>query len=89
MVFGTEGGLYKYEKSTDKFVADCSLGKQFCDGSRDIFSFTQTCDGKVWIAGLFNKTGEIGVATLNGNTYNWYSKPFKIIPEMMVLAFYI
>ena len=85
-VFGTEEGLYKYDN--DHFSPDTSLGKQFCNGSRDVFSFIQMRNGNIWISGLQNKTGEIGLASKSGTSYKWYSSAFKLIPEMMVLAFY-
>jgi serine phosphatase RsbU (regulator of sigma subunit)/ligand-binding sensor domain-containing protein len=94
LIFGTEKGLIVFDKASNKFVpfqgnSTEKLPKQFYDGSRDIFSFQQDFQGNLWAAGLFNKTGEIAFCEKQANgTYNYIYKPFKNIPEMMVLAFY-
>jgi serine phosphatase RsbU (regulator of sigma subunit) len=87
---GTDKGLCRYDKSTDRFVPDSTFGKQFCNGSRDVFSFISDKQRKVWISGLNNRLGPIGISTpLKDGTYEWNSAPFRTIPEMMVLAFYV
>ncbi len=91
LIFGTEGGLYRYDDIGDKFVPDTSFGDKFCNGTRDVFSFAQKKNGDVWMSGLNNAKGEIGVVKQynEGKSNIWNSIPFRMIPEMMVLAFYV
>ncbi len=91
LIFGTEKGLIVFDQASNKFVPFAGkLPKELSDGSRDVFSFQQDFKGNVWAAGLFNKTGEIMLGEKQANeTYQTIAKPFKSIPEMMVLAFYV
>jgi serine phosphatase RsbU (regulator of sigma subunit)/ligand-binding sensor domain-containing protein len=91
LLFGTEKGLIIFDKASNKFVPFVgTLPKQFYDGSRDVFLFQQDTKGNLWASGLFNKTGEIVLCEKQANgDYNYITKPFKSIPEMMVLAFYV
>jgi serine phosphatase RsbU (regulator of sigma subunit)/ligand-binding sensor domain-containing protein len=92
IIFGTEKGLITFDKASNKFVPFKGLPTNLQDGSRDVFSFIQDDKGNVWLSGLFNKTGEIALLepnTTSKGTYNYLSAPFKPIPEMMVLAFYV
>jgi serine phosphatase RsbU (regulator of sigma subunit)/ligand-binding sensor domain-containing protein len=91
LVFGTEKGLIIFDKASNKFLPFIgTLPKQLYDGSRDIFSFQQDKQGNLWASGLFNKSGEIAFCEkLPNGSYNYITKPFKSIPEMMVLAFYV
>lgn len=89
VIIATEGGMYRFDAENDRFIPDTTIGKQFCDGSRDIFCFQELDNGDVWMSGLNNRQGEIGVARKTGeNQYEWYAAPFKRIPEMMVLGIY-
>jgi signal transduction histidine kinase/ligand-binding sensor domain-containing protein len=89
-LFGCENGLYLYNDSTDRMEPISSFGSQFCSGERDVFNFIPTEQGRVWISGLNNKRSEIGYLTEgNGGKFDWFAKPFKQIPEMMVLAFFV
>ncbi len=94
LIFGTEKGLIIFDEASNKFVPFTGnetnkLPEKLYNGSRDIFSFQQDKQGNLWASGLFNKSGEIAFCEKlpNGN-YNYITKPFKSIPEMMVLAFY-
>ncbi len=92
IIFGTEKGLIIFDKTQNKFVPFTeNLPPSLHNGSRDIFSFQQDYKGNLWLSGLFNKTGEIALCTPNpnGKGYDYVYKPFKAIPEMMVLAFYV
>ena len=90
LVFGNDKGLNRYNPQLNRMEKECSFGKQFCSGEKDVFTFIPASDNKLWISGLNNKRSETGYLQKNdAGNYEWISKPFKKIPEMMVLAFYV
>ncbi len=90
IVFGTEGGLYKFDKTTNRFIPDSTLTENLYDGSRDVFSFIEDKNKNIWVSGLKNRYSEIGLALKQADgSYRWDSTPFKRIPAMVVLAFYV
>jgi PAS domain S-box-containing protein len=90
LAFGTEFGLYKYNKEHDNFYKDETFKNIFQEKQKDIFSFVEDLEGNVWISQLNNKAGSIGIAKKNINEeYTWNSSIFNRIPEMMVLMFYV
>ena len=91
VIFATEKGLYKYDKTNDKMIPAPELeGTTLSDGSRDIFSFIEGENGNLFYAGLQSATGAMGIAKKQKDgSYQLYETPFKKIPEMMVLAHYL
>lgn len=90
LTFGCSDGLFKYNKEKDQFEPDCALGNQFCDQSRDVFSFIEDQQGNVWVAGLENAKASIGLATKQADgSYSWYETPFKKVAPMFMVAFYV
>jgi len=90
IILGTEKGLYAYNSKTDSFEPFRDLGEQFCNGSRDIASFSEMPDGKIWICSSENRKADIGYLQPNGKGgYDWVYAPFRRIPEMSVETFYI
>ncbi|MFO8022937.1 MAG: two-component regulator propeller domain-containing protein, partial [Perlabentimonas sp.] len=89
-IVGSDGGINSYNPVTDRMEPDSTFGKQFCCGNNDVFSFIPHKDGKIWISGLNNKNGDIGyLEPDSGKSFKWVNQPFKQLPEMMVLAFYV
>ena len=90
IILGTVKGLYAYNSKTDRFEPFRDLGEQFCNGSRDIASFSEMPDGKIWICSSENRKADIGYLQPNGKGgYVWVYAPFRRIPEMSVETFYI
>ncbi len=88
IVFGTENGLYQYDSKSDKFVHEKTLPTQFYNETRDIFWLLERPDGNVWLSGLKNNKSPIGIAQpKKEGGYSWFYQPFRLMPEMMVLAF--
>ena len=89
-VVGSNGGLSRYNPKTDLMESDSTFGNVFCSGERDVYSFYSLPTGRIWISGLNNKQSETGFLQRNERgEFTWVSKPFKQIPEMMVLGFYV
>ncbi|TAD95165.1 MAG: hypothetical protein EAZ97_15950 [Bacteroidetes bacterium] len=89
IIWCTEKGLYIHNPKTDRFEPFCELGRQFCDGSRSVFSLQKMPDGKIWISPLKNKNTDIGFLQNNKGVYDWTYAPFRRIPEMAISSFYI
>jgi serine phosphatase RsbU (regulator of sigma subunit)/ligand-binding sensor domain-containing protein len=90
IIWGSEKGLYIYNSVNDNFEPFCELGKQFCDGSQQVYSLTEMPDGKIWISPNENKIDDIGYLKPNeSGSYDWIYKPFRRIPEMLLETFYI
>ena len=90
IIWGTETGLCIYNSQTARFEPFCELGEQFCNGSRDVFSLIEMPDGKIWICPLDNQKADIGYLQPNkSGGYNWIYAPFRRIPDMFLVAFYI
>jgi len=90
IILGTEKGLYAYNSKTDCFEPFRDLGEQFCNGSRDIASFSEMPDGKIWICSSENRKADIGYLQPNGKgDYDWVFAPFRRIPEMSLETFHI
>ena len=80
LYFITNQGLYKYEKSTDSFIADSSLGRSFADGSKGIFCMAQDSKGTIWL-NLYdyikNTAWTEHLIPKGENSYTVDSLPFK------------
>ncbi|MCE1188349.1 MAG: ATP-binding protein [Ignavibacteria bacterium] len=90
IVCGTGNGLYSYNRQTDRFEPYSKLGKQFCDGSRDVYLLREMPDGKIWICPSENSKADIGYFQPDGNgDYKWVYAPFRRLPEMSIEAMYV
>ncbi|NOQ25458.1 MAG: response regulator [Bacteroidales bacterium] len=83
VVFGTEFGLYHFDKNSNKFISDTTFGDIFKGKQKDIYLLAEDNDENVWISQLISKPGSIGIAskTTNGS-YLWNSTPLSTIPEI-------
>jgi PAS domain S-box-containing protein len=90
IVWGTETGLFTHNNETDSFEPFCELGEQFCNGTSEVFHFKQMPDGTIWIIPLENSKADIGYLKPNGNgVYEWHFAPFRRIPHMLLVTFYV
>jgi PAS domain S-box-containing protein len=90
VIWGTETGLFIYNSNLDIFEPFCELGKQFCDGSRDVFDLQQMPDGTIWISPLENSKADIGfLKPKKDGGYEWIYAPFRRIPHMLLVTFYV
>ncbi len=48
IVFATPLGLYRFNTTSHSFIPDLTLGKNFCDGSRNLFRLAQDRNGHIW-----------------------------------------
>ncbi|MFT5778556.1 MAG: signal transduction histidine kinase/CheY-like chemotaxis protein [Crocinitomicaceae bacterium] len=49
VLFGTEIGVYSYNRQSKKLVPNPIFGKKFCDGSTSAYNLTEMRNGDVWI----------------------------------------
>jgi class 3 adenylate cyclase/streptogramin lyase len=71
ITFATEKGLKRYAENLKHFAPDLSLGKEFADGSRDVYNLFDDRDGNVWVTGR----NYHGLRLRQGNGYRWYAAP--------------
>ncbi len=88
LIFATEKGLYKYNKTKNRFEPDDRFGKLFASGEQGVFAFTTDKKGHIWLSGLTNKNNEIGYGYPEEGKYEWNFTPFGRIPNMTVLDIY-
>lgn len=89
-VVGSNGGINRYNPTTDLMEPDSTFGSVFCTGEKDVFSFYSSTTDRIWISGLNNKQSETGyLQASDKGKFRWVTKPFKQIPEMLVLGFYV
>jgi signal transduction histidine kinase len=81
ILFGTDKGLWNFDEETQKFQRDCSLGKQFCDGTHAVYVLSETPDERIFIAGMQHITDDMGFCVPQPDgSYEWYTAPFNCIP---------
>jgi PAS domain S-box-containing protein len=88
LVFATEKGLYKYNKTSNRFEPDDRFGEFLTTGEQGIFAFTADKKNRVWLSGLTNKNNEIGYGFPENGKHKWNFTPFRRIPDMTVLDIY-
>ncbi|MFC2104633.1 histidine kinase dimerization/phospho-acceptor domain-containing protein, partial [Bacteroidota bacterium] len=87
VVFGTEFGLYRFDKNTDKFIPDNTFGDIFKGEQKDVYLLVEDENENVCISQIINKPGSIGIASKTSDgSYTWNSTPFSRIPEIGIRA---
>lgn len=83
VVFGTEFGLYNFDKNSNKFISNNTFGNIFKGEQKDIYLLAEDENKNVWLSQIISKPGSIGIATKtqDGN-YSWNSTPLNRIPEI-------
>ena len=78
VLFGTDGGIFSFNKDANKLQPDTTYGKQFSDGSRYVFAMKEDQLGNIW----FTSNGQNGKITkLQNGTYLWDSLSLCRIPR--------
>jgi signal transduction histidine kinase/DNA-binding response OmpR family regulator len=85
VVFGSEEGLFRFDGKTSKFTPDLRLGKEFADGSRNVFLIAEDQDKNLWFHSKFRNFRAIPGTD---GTYEIIKKPFLRIPETQVNEIY-
>ena len=82
VIFGTENGLMRYDRTSDKFVSDTSFGKYFINDFR-ITDIKKDADDNIWIAGSKKNNPEIGrIIPGKNSSFDWEPLPqLKIIMD--------
>ena len=83
ILFGTNKGLYSFDTSKNIFVADSLLGKEFSDGSRNVFKLSEDEEGNIW---FHSQTKNFGALPNGDGSYKIISKPFNRNPDDQVNA---
>lgn len=77
VMFGTQNGIYRFDRSSTRFLPDITLGEAFADGSRNVFQAVEDRKGNIW----FHSGSRNFQAVMNpGGTYTVYSEPFLRVP---------
>jgi len=76
-LFGTEKGLFHFNRDVNRFVPDSTLGKRFTDGLHAVFTLKEGPDGAVFIADRVHRFDDLGLCLpQDDGTYKWYNRPF-------------
>ncbi len=90
ILLATEKGLYRFDKTTEKFVIDSTLGPEFADSTSNILYIEKRKNNELWILANVNGTTDLGKAELqkSGN-YKWQPDPvFRRLDLNSVTAIY-
>jgi PAS domain S-box-containing protein len=83
ILFGTEFGLYHFDKNSDKFISDNTFGDIFKGEQKDVYLLVEDENESVWISQIISKPGSIGIASKTPDgSYSWNSTPLSRIPEI-------
>ena len=88
LLFATNQGFYRFDKTRNFFIPDSSLGKEFADGSTGIYSFVEDHNRNCWIGANSKKRFTEILIKQDDNSYRRDTLPFKRIPYMEVEAIY-
>lgn len=81
LVFGTEKGLWKYDKEKQKFVPYETLGARFSNGTQGVYTLAEGPDGQVFVTSKVVTADQTGICIPDGKgSYSWYSRPFNALP---------
>ena len=90
IIWLSEKGFFIHNPKTNRFEPFCQFGEKYCNGSREISKFIETPDSKIWLTQQVNNIKDIGYLQENNKLeYEWFNAPFRRIPEMSIIAFYI
>jgi len=90
IIFGTEFGLYRFNKNSNKFISDNTFGDIFKGEQKDIYLLVEDEDENVWISQIISKPGSIGMASKTPDgSYSWNSTALSRIPETGIRAMLI
>ncbi len=85
IIFATRKGIYKFDEKSERFVPDDTLGKEFCDGSRNVFRLAEDKKGNIWI---YSEREYFKAEPLGNGKYKIISKPFKAFPRVQTNVIY-
>lgn len=79
MLFGTKGGLYRFDKETQRFTPDTLRIENFTP-ERDIHYLAKDTAGNLWMGGMNPNAAGPGVALRQPDgTYRWERQPLQQI----------
>jgi serine phosphatase RsbU (regulator of sigma subunit)/ligand-binding sensor domain-containing protein len=86
---GTFIGLFNWDFKNKRFKKEERFGKQFSDGTRQVYFFTKGFDNTYWFFNANEKLKETGVVTFKNNIPQWYNTPFKRFSGSQINYIYI
>ncbi len=81
VMVGTERGLYHPAARGNRLIPDNTLGKQFCDGSRNVFRLAQDNKSAIW---LHSRGVNFRALPNGGNHYAVSDKPLRRLSSHQV-----
>ncbi len=89
-VFFSNKGIYRYNEGSDVFEVDTTFGENINEETRGIYAFHENKNGDYIFSGLNNEKNAIAMARKQeSGEFLRINKPFRRIPEMMVLELYL
>ncbi len=90
LVFGTQTGLFVYDKNQNRFREVDWLGNEFTQSERGVYQMSRDSRGNLWIADVTNQQFAIGVAQpQEDGTYRWNDIPLRRLPEFSEPTIYV
>jgi len=84
-IFATAKGIFRFDEKKCRFIPDYTLGKEFADGSRDMYYITEGNNKNIWFHSKFKSFQAIPQPD---GTFVINSKPFLRFPHAQVNAIY-
>ncbi len=90
ILLATDKGLFRFDKTSKKFIPDSTFGSAFADSTSTILNITKGKNSDLWILAKVNGIDELGKAVLQKNgSYVWQSIPvFRRLDLNSVTAMY-
>jgi DNA-binding response OmpR family regulator/signal transduction histidine kinase len=86
MIVSTQKGIFRFDKKNNKFIPDDTLGKEFADGSRNVYRLSEDRAKNIWFQSLFRTYQAI---PRPDGTYHIDEKPFLRIPKSTMEITYL
>ena len=91
LLFGTSGGIYKYDDQNNTFLPDTIFGAAFASPARDIHRISADYSGNIWLVTYKNETKEYETGymkLLEDGKYQWIREPFLSFSKGVIHGLY-
>jgi signal transduction histidine kinase/DNA-binding response OmpR family regulator len=85
VMFGSERGIFRFDEAGERFVPDDTLGREFADGSRNVFRIVEDEHKNIW----FHSRGRnFQAVPRGGGTFAVRRNPFLRLPPAQINVIY-
>lgn len=91
MLFGTSGGIYKYDEPDNVFIPDTTFGAEFGSKAREIHRISTDHAGNLWLVTYKDETKEYETGymrLMENGQYEWVREPFLSFSKGVIHGLY-